>query len=262
MFNYSLKIENHINNCLYEHYKELIKKVPQERVLGIFAIGSMNYGLYQEGISDVDTKAIIIPSWDEILNNNYVNNTISHFTLDSGICSIKDIRSFIKELNKSNMNSYELLFTPFCYINPTYQKYWDQIANSKTREQIVYNDIKTLLSTNIATIKGHLNSKKLTPKRYSHAVRLIYASKKIIDTIPFSNCLWQEDIKEELIKIKQSDISENNADLFTHVYDGTIELINSYINLLPKDSYDNSIKNMLINWEKEIIFNQLRGENL
>ena len=160
------------------------------------------------------------------------------------------------------MNSYELLFTPFCYINPTYQKYWDQIANSKTREQIVYNDIKTLLSTNIATIKGHLNSKKLTPKRYSHAVRLIYASKKIIDTIPFSNCLWQEDIKEELIKIKQSDISENNADLFTHIYDGTIELINSYINLLPKDLYDNSIKNMLINWEKEIIFNQLRGENL
>lgn len=260
MFNYSLKIENHINNCLYEHYRELIKKVPQERVLGIFAIGSMNYGLYQEGISDVDTKAIIIPSWNEILNNGYVSNTISHFTLDSGICSIKDIRSFIKELNKSNMNSYELLFTPFCYINPTYQKYWDQIANNETREQIAYNDIKTLLSTNIATIKEHLNSKKITSKKYSLAVRLIYASVKIINNDSFIKCLWQEDIRNELIRIKQSNIFENNANIFIHSYDGTIELINSYINTLPNISQDNEITKMLINWEKTIILNQLKGE--
>lgn len=262
MFNYPSKIEKHIIGCVYEHYNNLTKKIPAERILGIFAIGSMNYGLYQEGISDVDTKAIIIPSWKDILNNNYATEKINQIILKSGICTVKDIRSFVKELNKGNMNSYEILFTPFCYINPIFQEYWNKISNNIVREKIAYSDIRALLSSNIATAKGHLNSKKLTPKRYSHAVRLIYASKKIIDTIPFSNCLWQEDIKEELIKIKQSDISENNADLFTHVYDGTIELINFYINLLPKDSYDNSIKNMLINWEKEIIFNQLRGENL
>lgn len=46
-------------------------------VLGVFLQGSQNYGLDYEG-SDIDTKAIIIPSFDDfVLNRKPISTTFN-----------------------------------------------------------------------------------------------------------------------------------------------------------------------------------------
>ena len=45
-----------------EHYDEALKYFPEDRIVGIFAQGSPNYGLDYED-SDVDTKLIVLPTF-------------------------------------------------------------------------------------------------------------------------------------------------------------------------------------------------------
>lgn len=56
-----------IMNRIYAHYDYVCEQYGKEHILGVFAYGSMNYGTYIDGQSDVDTKAIYVPTLDEAL---------------------------------------------------------------------------------------------------------------------------------------------------------------------------------------------------
>ena len=51
-----------------EHYTESLEYFPDDRIVGVFLQGSQNYGLEIEG-SDVDTKLITVPTFDNIVFN-------------------------------------------------------------------------------------------------------------------------------------------------------------------------------------------------
>ena len=62
-------------------------------VVGIFLYGSQNYNLDYEG-SDIDLKAIVIPSINDIVfNNKPISTTID---IPDGLCDIKDIRLMVQ----------------------------------------------------------------------------------------------------------------------------------------------------------------------
>ena len=55
-----------IMNRLQEHYDDVLSQYPEDRIVGIFCYGSTNYNIDIES-SDIDSKVILLPSWDEII---------------------------------------------------------------------------------------------------------------------------------------------------------------------------------------------------
>ena len=100
-------------------------------VLGVFLQGSQNYQLSYSG-SDIDTKAILIPSFEDfVLNRKPVSTTLilpSNEHID-----IKDIRLMHECFKKQNINFVEILFTRYRYINPEYKTIYQPMFDNNER---------------------------------------------------------------------------------------------------------------------------------
>ena len=104
---------------IFERLRADYEKVAEKyTVLGVFLQGSQNYGLDYEG-SDIDTKAIIIPSLEDIvLNRKPVSTT---WILESNEhIDVKDIRLMHECFRKQNVNFVEILFTKYRILNPEF----------------------------------------------------------------------------------------------------------------------------------------------
>lgn len=100
-------------------------------VLGVFLQGSQNYGLDYEG-SDIDTKAIVIPTLEDIvLNRKPVSTT---WILESNEhIDVKDIRLMHECFRKQNTNFVEILFTKYRVLNPEFADlYQPMFDNAET----------------------------------------------------------------------------------------------------------------------------------
>ena len=108
--------EEKIETSLHRHLDEI-------RTCGYDPIylalqGSQNYGLdYEE--SDVDTKAIVLPSLKDIVLNKKLVSTTEILENDEH-CDVKDIRLMFQNFKKQNINFLEILFTPYVYIKEDY----------------------------------------------------------------------------------------------------------------------------------------------
>lgn len=119
---------NRIMRCLMEHYNEALEYFPKERIVGIFLQGSQNYGLDYE-FSDIDTKLIVVPSFEDIvLNRKPVSTT--HIRKNDEHIDFKDVRLYMETFRKQNLNFLEILFTPFKIINPMYEAEWERLVES------------------------------------------------------------------------------------------------------------------------------------
>lgn len=81
-----------VQNQIQQHYDKLISL--GYNVVGVFLYGSQNYELDYSG-SDVDSKAIILPTLNDIVFNRQPVST----TLDMGngcLCDVKDIRKMFE----------------------------------------------------------------------------------------------------------------------------------------------------------------------
>lgn len=112
-----------------EHYDEALQYFPEEQIVGVFLQGSQNYELDYEG-SDVDTKLIVVPSFRDIcLNKKPVSTT--HVRANDEHTDWKDIRLYVEHFRKQNLNFLEILFTPYCIINPMYKEEWDRLVAAR-----------------------------------------------------------------------------------------------------------------------------------
>ena len=93
----------------YDHLRSL-----GLNVVTIFAQGSMNYGLYirdEDYISDVDSKAIVLPTLDDLISGSKMKST--KYDLDGEQIDVKDIRVMVDMWKKSNPAYLEILFTKY-----------------------------------------------------------------------------------------------------------------------------------------------------
>ena len=82
--------------------------------VGLFLQGSQNYKLDYES-SDIDTKAIVLPSFsDFVLTHKPVSTT--HVMENDEHVDFKDIRLMFECIRKQNVNFIEILFTPYCRV--------------------------------------------------------------------------------------------------------------------------------------------------
>lgn len=117
-----------------EHYEEALQYFPENRIVGIFLQGSQNYDLDTES-SDVDTKLIVTPSFEDLAMNNKPVSTTHHRANEEHI-DFKDIRLYIDCFRKQNLNFLEILFTDFAIINPLFADEWQRLVDA--REEIAH----------------------------------------------------------------------------------------------------------------------------
>lgn len=194
-------------------------------VFGVYLQGSQNYGLdvYDEDYkSDIDVKAMIIPSLrDLILNKKLVSTTIELENKEH--IDIKDIRLMFDCFYKQNINFLEILFTKYKVINPKYKKWDDYLSN--IAEAIVKYDYRAALNcmSGMAMQKyvalkhpypslvDKIEKFGYDPKQLHHIVRMKDFMEKFISGKPYSECLIPSNPKE-LIDIKKGKLSLEEAE--------------------------------------------------
>ena len=117
-----------------EHYEVAKTLVPEDRIIGVFLYGSQNYNMDGPN-SDVDTKCLIVPSFEEIAFNKKAVSYEYHF--DNGEhLKVIDIREFLRFIKKQNPNDLEILFTKYYVLNNTYAEIWYYLWNH--REEVAH----------------------------------------------------------------------------------------------------------------------------
>jgi hypothetical protein len=112
-----------------EHYEEAKQYFPEDRIVGIFLQGSQNYDLDLPA-SDVDTKLIVVPTFQDIaLNKKPVSTT--HVRANDEHIDFKDIRLYIETFRKQNLNFLEILFTDYFIVNPLYEAQWNRLVEAR-----------------------------------------------------------------------------------------------------------------------------------
>ena len=155
-----------------EHYKYVCEKYGEENILGVFLYGSQNYGLATEE-SDVDTKAILIPTLWDIAANKQPVSTELHMENGEHI-EVKDIRLMCDMWKKQNMNFIEILFTKYKVLNPDYADIFGLFETIRN-EIAFYNPNKTIASTAyqlLHTLEQGLREENVDNKKLANSMRL------------------------------------------------------------------------------------------
>ena len=212
--------EEKIMSRLREHYEEALEYFDESRIVGIFLQGSQNYGLDYEN-SDIDTKLIVVPSFQDIcLNRKPVSTT--HVRANEEHIDWKDVRLYMETFRKQNLNFLEILFTEFYIINPMYEEQWMRLV--ERREEIAhmnpYRAVKSMKG--IAMEKYHAMEHEYPskvdvlaqwgydPKQLHHLLRVEEYLSRYIAGDAYNDCLRPCD-PESLIDVKRGKYLLNKA---------------------------------------------------
>lgn len=203
-----------INERVREHYEEALTMFPESRIVGVFYQGSANYGLDYEK-SDVDTKCILVPTFEDIAFNRKPIST-THIRENEEHIDLKDVRLYINCFEKQNLNFLEILFTPYKIVNPQYAEFWQKLVDA--REDIAHYDAHRMFKSmrGIALEKYHamehrypskieiIDKYGYDSKQLHHLMRIEEFLERYIKGESYEKCLIpREGIDEVLRKIKE-----------------------------------------------------------
>lgn len=189
---------NKIEERISEHFNFLVDKcqIPENKILGIFLYGSQNYGC-SDLTSDVDTKAIYIP---ELAESMVERPKIHTYILENGEhCELIDIRSYINNLYKQNMNFVETLFTEFYYVSPKYKELWDRFF-IENRERIAYYDMPKGIQSMIGQTLHTLDQNPTNGKKVGNAYRIMWSLYNYYQMKPYSEVIHLDKLKRATIR--------------------------------------------------------------
>ena len=167
--------------------------------LGVFLQGSQNYNLSYAG-SDIDTKAILIPSFEDFgLNRKPVSTTL--VKEDNSHIDLKDIRLMHECFRKQNINFIEILFTKYKYLNPEYVELYQPMFDNNERiahynnyaavnciAGMVYEKHKAMEHP-YPTLKDKIEKYGYDNKQLHHILRCEEFLKRYINGVPYAECL-------------------------------------------------------------------------
>lgn len=182
------------------------------KVLGVFLQGSQNYNLAYEG-SDIDTKCIILPSFEDFcLNKKPISTTLilpSNEHID-----VKDIRIMFECFKKQNINFVEILFTKYKLLNPKYAELYQPMLD-KSEMIARYNNFTSIncmvgmilekhkaLEHPYPTLIDKIEKFGYDPKQLHHIVRVYEFLSRYINGEAYSDCLISKQT-EYLVNVKR-----------------------------------------------------------
>lgn len=239
-------------------------------VVGVFLYGSQNYELDYEG-SDIDTKAIVLPTLEDIVLNRQPVST----TIDMGngcLCDVKDIRKMFECFKKQNINFIELLFTKYYVLNPLYtDMYMPMLDNAEKIAR--YNNYASIncmsgmaLEKNAAlchpypSIKEKIDKYGYDTKQLHHIVRLQEFILRYCEGEEYRNILIPCD-KEYLLKLKTEYFLsvEEAKKLAKETCDWMKNYKDSYMKVVPV-KIDKEVESLMTNVMTELITFSIRRE--
>lgn len=201
MINQNKSREEFIMSCVQEHYDEAVSLGYE--VVAVFLQGSQNYccDIYTEEYrSDVDTKAIILPSLDDIVRGSSPFSH-THVRANNEHIDIKDIRVMFENFRKQNSSYLEILFTDFKIINPKYEVLMTELLNQAENiarahpnqalrcfSGMSMEKLKALTHP-YPSIKDKIDKFGYDPKQLHHILRLNEFVKRYIAGESFKDCL-------------------------------------------------------------------------
>lgn len=207
-----------------EHYDFLVKK--GHEVVAIMLQGSQNYGLdlyTDEYQSDIDTKAIILPSFEDFVQSKspfsytYILENNEHI-------DTKDIRVMCEMLKKQNISYIELLYTKYLIVNKEYEEIFntlieerDKISNINKNQFLrclvgMAMEKRKALTHPYPNIIEKINKFGYDPKQLHHLARLNEFIERYTQGIPLEKCYMSQN-KDTLIAIKQGKNIETNKNI-------------------------------------------------
>lgn len=213
--------EEKIMARLQEHYNYLIKK--GHEVVALMLQGSQNYDLdiyTEEYQSDIDSKAIILPSFEDFVQNRspfsytYILDNNEHI-------DTKDIRIMCEMLKKENISYIELLYTKFMIINPEYEdivklliENRDQIVNINKNQFLrcisgMAMEKRKALTHPYPTIIDKINKYGYDPKQLHHLARLEEFITRYVNGVSLEDC-YKSKNREYLLALKLGKYVESN----------------------------------------------------
>lgn len=142
---------NNIQEGVNDQYKYVVSKYG-DHILGVFLYGSQNYNIHTEN-SDIDTKAIYIPTLDEIAAGVAPISKELPYGDSGEHIEVKDIRLMCQMWKKQNMNFLEILYTKFFVLNPKYADIFNQTFILYRSNISAYN-IHQMIQSTIGQIKS------------------------------------------------------------------------------------------------------------
>lgn len=247
-----------------EHYEDAKKKIPEDRIIGIFLEGSQNYRMDLPD-SDVDTKVFIFPSIDDIIYNKEPLST-TWIRENNEHISVKDIRLVFNTFRKQNLNFVEVLFTMYYILNPKYDYFWkklvynrDDIARYNEFAAIMamcgvaQNKYKMIFKPSEATEKG-IEQFGYAPKQLHHLKRIEYFLETYMSEESYISCMRPPlEVARELVGIKVGKYNDIEAKVIAD------EALN-HINNIRQNVINHANIYSNINLDAEKILNQVQKD--
>lgn len=171
-------------------------------VVYVALYGSQNYGL-ETPKSDLDFKAVIVPTLDDIVFGRRLVSTTHEFDIDGvqGLVDVKDVRAMCSCWRKQNVNFIELLFTQHYYVNLIYAEEIRALRNNA--EYIAHLDEAKALSCMVgmarekyaALFKPYPSQKEVVEeygyaaKQLHHIHRLNILMRSYVNGAAYTDCL-------------------------------------------------------------------------
>lgn len=214
----------------------------EEQLLGIFLYGSQNYNMATE-FSDIDTKAIYVPTLREMCLKNPVSSEIDMGNGEH--CEIKDIRVMADMFKKQNVNFIEILFTEKCWVNATFRDVWNTHFYNNNETIARYDMSKCAYSISgqaLHTLKQiKFDDPKVDGKKYSNVIRMLYFigdflyhNQNFWDSVrvkePLRSILLDYKVNGYMVSMEEIDILTNEFQHILHSeFEGKNEIIGKLI---------------------------------
>ena len=248
--------EKYIMNNLKDKYDYLLEK--GYKVIALFLQGSQNYNLdiYDDDYkSDIDAKAIILPTLqDIILNKTPISTTL---ILDNNEhIEVKDIRIMKDMFIKQNISYIELLYTDFKIVNGEYKNYIDQLIAMRDSIATINKNqfLRCIKGMSMEKVKAmehpyptlidKINKYGYDPKQLHHIVRLYeFIYRYLYNQEPLEKC-YRSIQKDLLIDIKKGKYNLEQARGMSKEYDSkTKGLCDNFMSV--EDEINNETINIL-----------------
>lgn len=252
-----------------KHYVEALKYFDKDHIVGIFLQGSQNYGL-EIPSSDVDTKLIVTPTFEEIARNARPHST-THIRENDEHIDFKDVRLYMETFKKQNLNFLEILFTDYSVIPVLYAKQWMRLieAREKIAHMNPYRAVKSMYG--IAMEKWHamehvypskikiLEKYGYDPKQLHHLLRVEDFMERYIAGESYEECMYPLnpgyllDVKLGVMNLDEAREVGNAA--LNHITDMTNEYCETH-----KQEVDKEAEELLLNVQVEIMKISIKQE--
>lgn len=213
------------------HPKDILNRVTYDyeyvtnlgyNVFCVALTGSQNYGLAYEK-SDIDTKAIVVPSFkDMVMNKKPVSETIVLPTNEH--IDVKDVRLYIDLLKRDSPQWLETVFTPWSYISVRYKKYWDILESVKhilirSDEKKFYNVCKGQIMQKVKDMTHIRPGNEYDMMHFGYDTKCCYHIHRFAELAQryhdypqmiYSQVLWSEQ-RDYIMKIKRGQVPKDIA---------------------------------------------------